>query len=107
MLAPFLTLTLALSSSGNRLVVISEDAAEQKKFSKLFGDLKGELAELIDEKAIAHILRSDRGFLLSFESPKSDKLNLFKHGEREYDHVLLFPPKSKGKLSHGKADTTS
>ena len=47
LLAPFLTLTLALSSSGNRLVVISEDAAEQKKFSKLFGDLKGELAELL------------------------------------------------------------
>ena len=47
LLAPFLTLTLALSSSGNRLVVISEDAAEQKKFSKLFGDLKGELTKLL------------------------------------------------------------
>lgn len=43
LLAPLLSLTFALSSSGNRLVVISEDAAEQKKFSKLFGDLKGEL----------------------------------------------------------------
>ncbi len=37
-----------------------------------------------------------RGFDLSFESPKSDKLSLFQHGERAYDHLLILPPKSKG-----------
>ena len=57
LLAPFLSLTFALSSSGNRLVVISEDAAEQKKFSKLFADLKGELAELVFRKANTENLR--------------------------------------------------
>jgi len=37
-----------------------------------------------------------RGFTLSFESPKSTSLSLFKHGELAYDHVMLLPPKSKG-----------
>jgi oligosaccharyltransferase complex subunit beta len=32
---------------------------------------------------------------LSFESPKNDKLSLFRLGERAYDHVLLLPPTSK------------
>jgi oligosaccharyltransferase complex subunit beta len=37
-----------------------------------------------------------RGFQTTVESPKSDKLSLFKHGERAYDHVIFLPGKSKG-----------
>jgi oligosaccharyltransferase complex subunit beta len=37
-----------------------------------------------------------RGFSTTVESPKADKLSLFRHGERAYDHVLLLPAKSKG-----------
>lgn len=37
-----------------------------------------------------------RGFALSFESPKSTTLSLFKHGEVAYDHLILLPTKSKG-----------
>lgn len=37
-----------------------------------------------------------RGFSLSFESPKSTSLSLFKHGALAYEHVILLPPKSKG-----------
>lgn len=37
-----------------------------------------------------------RGFKISFESPKNEKLALFEHGERAYDHLILLPPKSKG-----------
>jgi len=37
-----------------------------------------------------------RGFTTTVESPKADKLSLFKHGERAYDHVVLLPAKSKG-----------
>ena len=37
-----------------------------------------------------------RGYNIAFESPKNEKLALFKHGERAYDHILLLPPKSKG-----------
>ena len=38
----------------------------------------------------------ERGFRTTVLSPKSDKLSLFKHGERAYDHVILLPAKSKG-----------
>lgn len=41
-------------------------------------------------------LLAARGFALSFESPKSTTLSLFKHGELAYDHLILLPPKSKG-----------
>lgn len=41
-------------------------------------------------------LSTARGFSATIESPKADKLSLFKHGERAYDHVLLLPAKSKG-----------
>ncbi len=43
-----------------------------------------------------------RGFTLTFESPKSDNVALFKYGERVFDHVILLPPKSKG-ISPGSA----
>lgn len=36
---------------------------------------------------------------MTFESPKNEKLSLFLHGERAYDHVILFPPKSKGNIN--------
>ncbi|KAI0424819.1 Dolichyl-diphosphooligosaccharide--protein glycosyltransferase subunit WBP1 [Xylaria sp. FL1042] len=66
------------SSGGNRLLVILEDAAEKDGYSKFLGDLEG------------------RGFDISYETPKSESLSLFHLGERSYDHVLLFPTKSKG-----------
>ena len=37
-----------------------------------------------------------RGFRLSFESPKNERLSLFELGERAYDHLIILPPKSKG-----------
>jgi len=48
-----------------------------------------------------------RGYKLTFESPKNDKLALFRHGERAFDHILLLPPKSKGRLSAPLAGTLS
>ena len=42
------------------------------------------------------MLLIDRGFKLSFESSKNEKLALFKHGDRAYDHIIIFPTKSKG-----------
>ncbi|RAL12699.1 dolichyl-diphosphooligosaccharide-protein glycotransferase [Aspergillus homomorphus CBS 101889] len=68
----------ALSSSGNRLLVVLEDASEKSLYSTFWSDLKA------------------RGYDIAFESPKSDKLSLFDLGERAYDHLLLLPPKSKG-----------
>jgi oligosaccharyltransferase complex subunit beta len=45
-----------------------------------------------------HVLISNlgRGFHVTTETPKSDSLSLFKHGERAYDHVVLLPAKTKG-----------
>ncbi|KAJ5104540.1 hypothetical protein NUU61_001887 [Penicillium alfredii] len=68
----------ALSSSGSRLLVVQEDSTEKSLYSKLWADLES------------------RGYDLTFESPKSDKLALFEHGERVYDHLLILPPKAKG-----------
>ncbi|KKK25176.1 hypothetical protein AOCH_004553 [Aspergillus ochraceoroseus] len=74
----FLAAVNALSSSGNRLLVILEDATEKDLYSTFWGDLEA------------------RGYDLEFESPKNEKLSLFELGERAYDHLLIFPPKSKG-----------
>jgi oligosaccharyltransferase complex subunit beta len=74
----FLAVVHALSSSGSRLLVVLEDAAEKELYSKLWADLEA------------------RGYNLDFESPKNDKLSLFELGDRVYDHLLLLPPKSKG-----------
>ncbi|KAL8674166.1 MAG: hypothetical protein Q9168_001417 [Polycauliona sp. 1 TL-2023] len=68
----------ALSSSGNRLLVVTEDsAADKEKYSTFWSDLES------------------RGYRLAFEAPKNDKLALFKHGERAFDHIILLPTKVK------------
>ncbi|KAH0551580.1 hypothetical protein GP486_007204, partial [Trichoglossum hirsutum] len=79
----FLVLVLAgvasaVSTKGNRLLVVLEEKSEKDSYSKFWADLK------------------ERGFQLSFESPKNDALSLFQHGERAYDHIIIFPAKSKG-----------
>ncbi|KAI0162077.1 Dolichyl-diphosphooligosaccharide--protein glycosyltransferase subunit WBP1 [Xylariaceae sp. FL1272] len=68
----------AISSSGSRLLVIMDDVADKANYSHFLGDLEG------------------RGYKLSYETPKSDSVNLIHLGERSYDHILLFPIKSKG-----------
>ncbi|KAI2931751.1 hypothetical protein CBS147320_2432 [Aspergillus niger] len=74
----FLAVVHALSSSGNRLLVVLEDGSEKDLYSTFWSDLEA------------------RGYDLVFESPKSDKLSLFDLGERAYDHLLLLHPRSKG-----------
>ncbi|KAI1486621.1 dolichyl-diphosphooligosaccharide-protein glycosyltransferase 48kD subunit [Biscogniauxia mediterranea] len=74
----FVALVQAVSSSGDRLLVILEDQAEKAGYSKFLGDLEA------------------RGFDITYETPKSESLSLFHLGERSYDHVLLLPTKSKG-----------
>ncbi|KAI9822181.1 MAG: oligosaccharyl transferase glycoprotein complex, beta subunit [Phylliscum demangeonii] len=71
-------LSRAVSTSGNRVLVVLEDLGEQSKYAKLWADIAG------------------REYQLQFESPKNEKLALFQHGERRYDHIVLLPAKSKG-----------
>ncbi|KAH8838365.1 hypothetical protein MCOR27_009470 [Pyricularia oryzae] len=68
----------AVSSSGNRLLAVLEDVAEKEKYSKFMGDLQS------------------RGFSITYSTPKSDSLKLSHLGERVFDHVIIFPTKSKG-----------
>ncbi|PBP17072.1 dolichyl-diphosphooligosaccharide-protein glycosyltransferase 48kD subunit [Diplocarpon rosae] len=69
----------AINHNGDyRTLVVLEDEAEKPKYSKFIEDLEG------------------RGFALTFESPKNEKLALFHLGARAYDHVLILPSKSKG-----------
>ncbi|KAL7270971.1 oligosaccharyl transferase glycoprotein complex, beta subunit [Rhizina undulata] len=72
------TIVSAVSTTGERLLVVLENEGDREGYSQFFGDLEG------------------RGFELSFQNPKSEGLSLFQHGERAWDHVILFPPKSKG-----------
>ena len=40
-----------------------------------------------------------RDFKLTFESPKNEQLSLFRHGALAFEHLILTPPKSKGRYS--------
>jgi hypothetical protein len=50
LLLGLLSLTQALSSSGNRLLVVIEEAAEKDKYSQFWGDLEG-MFEAIGSKS--------------------------------------------------------
>ncbi|GME49376.1 putative dolichyl-di-phosphooligosaccharide-protein glycotransferase protein [Neofusicoccum parvum] len=78
LLAALLGVARALSAHGPRTLVVLEDPADKDKYSQFWHDLTA------------------RGFSLSFQSPKDESLALFKLGERNYDHVVLLPTKSKG-----------
>ncbi|KAK1086167.1 oligosaccharyl transferase glycoprotein complex, beta subunit [Friedmanniomyces endolithicus] len=68
----------ALSAQGQNLLVVIEDESDKTKYSQFWSDLQ------------------DRGFQLSYRSPKDTTLSLFLHGEPAYSHLLLLPTKSKG-----------
>jgi len=74
----FVAVVSAISTAGDRLLVVLDDVADKEGYSKFLGDLE------------------TRGFKLSFETPKSESLKLFHLGERTYDHLIIFPTKVKG-----------
>ncbi|KAI5204173.1 oligosaccharyl transferase subunit beta [Aureobasidium subglaciale] len=78
LLLGLVSLVQALSSTGNRLLVVLEESSDKSKYSSFFGDLES------------------RGYSVTYDSPKSKSLSLFKHGNLAYDHLVLLPPKSKG-----------
>ncbi|KAK3330482.1 oligosaccharyl transferase-like protein [Apodospora peruviana] len=78
LLVVFVAVVSAISTTGDRLLVILEDVADKASYSTFLGDLES------------------RGFKIAFETPKSESLSLFHLGERAYDHVIFFPTKSKG-----------
>lgn len=87
----------ALSSSGSRLLVVLEDLAEKDKYSEFWSDLQCTYRCSLCNSHVAHAnFVTARGYQLTIESPKTSGLSLFQHDERAYDHLIIFPPKSKG-----------
>ncbi|KAH0846515.1 Dolichyl-diphosphooligosaccharide--protein glycosyltransferase subunit wbp1 [Fonsecaea pedrosoi] len=78
LLLPLLSAVLAKSAVGDRVLVVLEDESQKGLYSQFWADLEG------------------RDYKLSFQSPRSEDLSLFRHGQLAYDHLLLTPPKSKG-----------
>ncbi|TFB00783.1 Dolichyl-diphosphooligosaccharide-protein glycosyltransferase subunit wbp1 [Trichoderma ghanense] len=76
--ALFAAAVSAVSTSGNRLLVVLDDVAEKEAYGQFLGDLTA------------------RGFQVSYETPRSEGLTLFHLGERTYDHLLFLPSKVKG-----------
>lgn len=68
----------AVSSTGSRLLSIWDDVEDQKLYSRFIGDLE------------------KRGYKISHATSKSEDLRLDHLGQRTYDHVMIFPTKSKG-----------
>ncbi|KAL3965281.1 hypothetical protein ACCO45_002285 [Purpureocillium lilacinum] len=68
----------AVSTTGNRLLVVLDDAAEKDAYSQFFGDLTA------------------RGYEIKYETPRSEELKLFQLGERAYDHLVFLPLQGLG-----------
>jgi oligosaccharyltransferase complex subunit beta len=73
----FATAVSALSSAGGRLLVVLDDLAEKESYGQFLGDIAA------------------RGFDITYETPKSEKLELFHLGERTYDHIVFLPTSVK------------
>ncbi|KAG6206149.1 hypothetical protein E4U35_001968 [Claviceps purpurea] len=67
----------AVSTTGNRLLVVLDDVAEKDSYKQFFGDL------------------TERGYQISYETPRSSQIQLFHLGERTYDHLVFLPAKVK------------
>lgn len=73
----FAAVVSAVSTAGNRLLVVLDDVSEKNNYKQFFGDLK------------------ERGYQITYETPRSQQVKLFHLGERTYDHLVLLPTKVK------------
>ena len=62
LLAPLLSFVTALSSAGSRLLVVNEEAADEKKYSQFFDDLKGEPPAMANHNSADRIQLEDTLF---------------------------------------------
>lgn len=97
----FAALVSAKSAAGDRLLVVLDDVAEKDAYTTFLEDVKGMSAidvsaRLLFERTV--LTDTARGMSITYETPKSEDLALFKHGERSYDHVLFLPSKVKGEF---------
>lgn len=90
----------ALSAAGSRLLVVLDDVEEKAAYSFFLGDLKGmwklNWTFLMGVGRINGLTWcAERGFEISYETPKSESVSLFHLGERQYDHLIVLPSKVK------------
>ncbi|KAK9368287.1 Dolichyl-diphosphooligosaccharide--protein glycosyltransferase subunit WBP1 [Lipomyces kononenkoae] len=77
-LLALVSLSLALSTTGSKLLVVLDPSINKDDYSVFFDDLIG------------------RNFALDFRAANDPHLSLFNYGERLYDHVILtLPPTQK------------
>ncbi|QUC17583.1 uncharacterized protein UV8b_01824 [Ustilaginoidea virens] len=67
----------AVSTTGNRLLVVLDELADKENYGRFFADL------------------TKRGFAITYETPRSEHVKLFDLGARTYDHLILLPAKMK------------
>ncbi|RDA88389.1 hypothetical protein CP532_5577 [Ophiocordyceps camponoti-leonardi (nom. inval.)] len=77
-IALFVAAVTALSTAGNRLLVVMDQISDRDAYTIFFGDLES------------------RGFEITYETPRSEGLRLSHLGERTYDHIIFLPAKVKG-----------
>ncbi|PPJ54291.1 hypothetical protein CBER1_06566 [Cercospora berteroae] len=67
----------ALSAEGSKLLVVIDEDADKTQYAQFWSDL------------------AERGFDISYRSPKDTSLSLLQHGVPAYSHLLLLPSKLK------------
>ncbi|RDA93325.1 hypothetical protein CP533_2016 [Ophiocordyceps camponoti-saundersi (nom. inval.)] len=77
--AIFVAAVTALSTAGNRLLVVMDQISDRDAYTMFFGDLES------------------RGFEITYETPRTEGLRLSHLGERTYDHIMFLPAKVKGR----------
>lgn len=73
----FAAVASAVSTTGGRLLVVLDDVAAKDNYKQFFGDL------------------TERGYQITYETPRSEHVKLFHLGERTYDHLVFLPAKVK------------
>jgi hypothetical protein len=98
LLALLLVAVNAISATGDRVLVIHEEDSVQSDFSQFFDSLKG-IPPFALCKSHSDPFFLGRGYQLTFLNPKRDPSSgLTKYEERQYDHIVLFPQKLKGRF---------
>jgi len=93
----FVSWVSATPLAGGRVLAVIEEQYDNAKYSQFLMDLRGKApVNFFGIAKLTYSLTPGRGYDVKLESAKKDTLMLLEHGDKVWDHVILFPPKSKG-----------
>lgn len=95
LLLGIVTFVSALSAEGSKLLVVIDEDADKTQYSQFWSDLAGMQHWRYEQWRIELTVHIERGFDISYRSPKDTSLSLFQHGVPAYSHLLLLPSKLK------------